>query len=151
MTSPNSTAEVLDAISASTGSVLWTHTFSSGCCKNTMPAIAQGVVYLATAANNSLSAFKAKTGKQLWTVPANGQSPAAVANGVVYEQSEGGGPTAYSAATGAQLWTDTSRQGPAGVEASLNENAAVDPLTGRPSTPGFEVSHPSKMRCARVG
>jgi outer membrane protein assembly factor BamB len=116
MAAPNNNSEVLTAMNASTGSVKWSYTYPSGCCRNTEPAIAKGVVYVATSANNTLNALNATTGHLIWSVQAHGGSPAEVANGVVYEQSFGSGGEAFNASNGSQLWNDGgTAQGIAGV------------------------------------
>jgi eukaryotic-like serine/threonine-protein kinase len=70
------------------------------------PSVANGVVYVSGGA--SINAYRATTGKLLWTVPLRGgEAPPAVGDGRVYVQSFLTGLYALDAATGAQLWSNS--------------------------------------------
>jgi eukaryotic-like serine/threonine-protein kinase len=71
-------------LSASTGNALWT--FDAGAGVFSSPAVANGVVYVASI-NDKVHALDASTGAALWTATGsanNETSSPAVANGRVY-------------------------------------------------------------------
>ncbi len=88
------------ALNATTGALLWKHARWG---RWSSPAVAHSVVYIASEDGN-VYAFRAKSGKLLWSFATNGQlfSSPAVANGVVYIATD----TVYAlnAETGALLW-----------------------------------------------
>lgn len=89
------------------GSARWTATMPAPFGLND-PAVAQGVVYAATGAPDPrLYALDTRTGTTRWSVPTDGALPqgAAVANGVVYYTTSGGGFYAVAASNGAVLAT----------------------------------------------
>ncbi len=97
------------ALNAMSGTPSWSDTLG-GCCTNTEPAIAHGIVYALSQSGTDLAAFRAKTGKRLWLVKnSTGTSPPAVANGVVYHAAgePGASAEAYDAANGSALWASS--------------------------------------------
>jgi outer membrane protein assembly factor BamB len=105
------------ALDAATGKVLWhVHslcTVSNPGCVLTNPVVANGILYVGSAAGTDfarLEALKASTGKLLWRTPALGQDIfdwPAVANGLVYIGVIGpeSGVQAFNATTGKHVWT----------------------------------------------
>ena len=94
----------LYALNAASGALLWS---SGSAWGNSSPAVAHGVVY-AGSFDDSVYAFDAITGAQLWSYPTGDQifmSSPAVANGVVYIGSTDGNVYAFDAVTGAKLWS----------------------------------------------
>lgn len=79
------------------------------------PVVANGVVYIGGSINgvNSLYALNATTGAVLWTYSGDifGFSAPAVANGLVYIESEDDSLFAVNANTGALVWKDTDAGG----------------------------------------
>ena len=101
-----------DAFNANDGSLLW----GSLNGDDTIAAMANGVVYDTIQWSVGVTATDAVTGKTLWTFIAGGQleGTPAVANGVVYFESDDGYAYAVNAATGVQLWKyNVSGRGPA--------------------------------------
>jgi outer membrane protein assembly factor BamB len=94
----------LYAMSASTGTSLWSYT--TGGITVSSPAVANGVVYIGSSDNN-LYALNAKTGVLLWSYTTKNSiySSPTVANGVVYVGSYDNNLYALNAKTGALLWT----------------------------------------------
>jgi len=100
------------AFDANTGTLLWGG--PSG--DDTISAMANGVVYNTIQYGQSVQAMDAVTGTTLWASQSGGQleGTPAVANGVVYFESDDGYAYAVSAATGAPLWKyNVSSHGPA--------------------------------------
>jgi outer membrane protein assembly factor BamB len=97
---------VVEALNASTGAVLWS--YPTGNTIEGPPAVANGVVYIGSDDNN-LYALNANTGTLLWTYTTGGfvTSAPAVANGVVYVGSDDNKLYALNASTGALLWSYT--------------------------------------------
>jgi outer membrane protein assembly factor BamB len=92
----------LDALDASTGALGWTTYIDTGLTPDGAPALANGMVYLAT---SDLAAYDQDTGRLAWSQSLGGSdSSPAVANGVVYMGTEGGTLRAYDAMTGSLLW-----------------------------------------------
>ena len=93
----------LYAISADTGTILWTVPLLS---EPGSTAVANGIVYVTD--NDQLYAVDAVSGSTLWTVPGIwGAGGAAVANGVLYVESASGILYAIDASTGTALWQAT--------------------------------------------
>ena len=71
------------------------------------PAVVNGVVYVGSDSNRTLSALNAITGAQLWSYAtgSNVNSSPAVVNGVIYVGSQDGNVYALNADTGAKLWS----------------------------------------------
>ncbi len=99
----SSTRGALFAISERTGAQLWFA--STGQAVAGSPAVANGVVYVAT--SGTVFAFDAGTGALRWSALGGGGivSSPAVANGVVYTGSRNGTLRALDAATGAVKWS----------------------------------------------
>jgi outer membrane protein assembly factor BamB len=106
----------LVAMAASDGSVLWNRELEVGSGELFTPAIANGIAYITSARNTSLSvggslyAFDAASGDQLWRVDGTASTSPVVADGKVFVGGgEEGSPAdivAYNAGSGAVLWTD---------------------------------------------
>lgn len=88
---------------------IWTAHTSNYIYYNAEPVVANGIVYV-TCTDDKLYAFKAATGKLLWTAATGGEiiSSPAYANGVVYAGSTDGKLYAFNATKGTTLWTTTS-------------------------------------------
>ena len=86
----NPVANVLLALDAKTGKLLWQQRMSNGpvppAMKTATPIIAAGVVYEGSPVSGNYHAFDLKTGKKLWTVHLGSQirAGAAVLDGVAY-------------------------------------------------------------------
>jgi outer membrane protein assembly factor BamB len=91
-----------DALNAQTGVLLWSNPNIKG---SFSPAVADGVVYVG--AGHNLNALNGKTGTLQWTFPTSQPVDAApaVANLVVYVESEDGNLYGLSATTGVFLWS----------------------------------------------
>ena len=93
------------ALNASTGAKLWSTPI--GAPVQTSPAVANGVMYIASAGAQLISpyvyALNADTGTVLWSYSGGGLSSPAVANGMVYIAS--GELLALNASTGELLWS----------------------------------------------
>ena len=101
-------ADMLHALKARDGSILWTRTLDNqwdAGYGNDSPAVAGGVVY-ATSADGHIYAFKTRGGKPYWKnkVSVHERSSPAVANGVVYVGAFDGTVYAVKADTGVLLW-----------------------------------------------
>lgn len=83
-------ANVLLALDAKTGKLLWQQRMSNGpippAMKTATPMIAAGIVYVGSPVSGNYHAFELKTGKRLWTVHLGSQirAGAAVYDGVAY-------------------------------------------------------------------
>lgn len=88
---------------------LWTAQTSTYIYYNAEPVVANGIVYV-TCTDDKLYAFKASTGKLLWTAATGGEiiSSPAYANSVVYVGSTDGKLYAFNATKGTTLWATTS-------------------------------------------
>ncbi len=117
---PNVIEPFAYAVNASTGKKLWSVSGSFGYQASGSPAVANGVVYLATTGSpNGLYALNASTGATLWTFADGDYGSPAVANGIVYVCS----PTsvyALNPSTGAMLWHYTWSSGGGGTETIAN-------------------------------
>lgn len=86
----NPVANVLLAMDAKTGKILWQHRMHNGpvppAMKTATPMIDAGIVYEGSPVSGNYHAFDLKTGKQLWTTHLGSQirAGAAVVNGVAY-------------------------------------------------------------------
>jgi eukaryotic-like serine/threonine-protein kinase len=100
------------ALNAATGAVLWSYN-TSPYVATSMPAVADGVVFVGTAGvygSSWLYALSASTGAVMWSHETcdEGFNAPAVANGVVYAiSSYCADEVALDAATGAVLWSRT--------------------------------------------
>jgi outer membrane protein assembly factor BamB len=97
---------VMSAVNASTGTLLWSYT--AGGYAWSVAAVANGVAYFGSLDGN-VYALNARTGIKLWSYATGGSvdcSPA-VANGVVYVGSDDSNVYALNASTGAKLWSYT--------------------------------------------
>lgn len=90
------------AFDAVTGTLLW----GGPTGDDTIPAMANGVIYDTVQFGQNVNATNATTGEPLWTFRAGGEMEGtpAVANGVVSFECDDGYAYALDAATGAQLW-----------------------------------------------
>jgi outer membrane protein assembly factor BamB len=97
--------DTLYAMWAKGGGVRWTE--SGACDADSTPALANGVLYLASDISSDVYAIDASTGAVEWSAQGTGSINAApaVANGVVYVPMEANTVAAYDASTGAPLWT----------------------------------------------
>lgn len=88
--SANPVANVLLAIEAKTGNILWQHRMANGpvppAMKTATPMIDRGVVYEGSPVSGNYHAFDLKTGRELWSVHLGSQirAGAAILNGVAY-------------------------------------------------------------------
>ena len=86
----NPVANVLLAIEAKTGNILWQHRMANGpvppAMKTATPMIDRGVVYEGSPVSGNYHAFDLKTGRALWSVHLGSQirAGAAILNGVAY-------------------------------------------------------------------
>ena len=86
----NPVANVLLAIDARTGNILWQHRMANGpvppAMKTATPMIDRGVVYEGSPVSGNYHAFDLKTGHELWSVHLGSQirAGAAILNGVAY-------------------------------------------------------------------
>ncbi len=86
----NPVANVLLAMDAKTGQILWQHRMANGpvppAMKTATPMIDGGIVYEGSPVSGNYHAFDLKTGKQLWTAHLGSQirAGAAVLDGVAY-------------------------------------------------------------------
>jgi outer membrane protein assembly factor BamB len=86
----NPVANVLLAIEAKTGNILWQHRMANGpvppAMKTATPMIDGGVVYEGSPVSGNYHAFDLKTGRELWSVHLGSQirAGAAILNGVAY-------------------------------------------------------------------
>ena len=107
--SSNPVANVVLAMDAKTGSILWQKRMENGlvppAMKTATPMIDGGVVYEGSPVSGDYYAFDLKTGKQLWSVHLGSQvrSGAAVVNGVAYVPYHSGDIAAIRASDGKLL------------------------------------------------
>src|SRR6202521_683144 len=124
----------IDALSAQTCNLLWSYE-TGGCCEESSPAVANGVVYVGSADGN-LYALNARTGARLWNYPTGttvGSSPA-VANGVVYVGSDDSNLYAFRRMHGpAKQEVDSKR--PDLKTLHLDFSLKVSPPRATPSSP----------------
>uniref|UniRef100_E6Q021 Putative tetrathionate hydrolase n=1 Tax=mine drainage metagenome TaxID=410659 RepID=E6Q021_9ZZZZ len=105
----NPVANVLLAMDARTGNILWQHRMSNGpvppAMKTATPMIDAGIVYEGSPVSGNYHAFDLKTGKQLWTTHLGSQirAGAAVVNGVAYVPYHSGDIAAIRASDGKLL------------------------------------------------
>ena len=93
------------ALNASNGCPLWKYT--NGYSFNTVPAVVNGAVYVASVENSTLYALNASTGAVLWEFgagPYGLESSPTVVDGVVYFGSDNYNVYGLNASTGALLW-----------------------------------------------
>ena len=97
------------ALNAATGAKLWN--YSIGGDFGSTPAVANGIVYVCTAAYNvgNVYALNATDGTKIWsyTTDASISSSPSVANGIVYTSSYIGTVYALNATSGVKLWNST--------------------------------------------
>ena len=99
-------ANVLLALDAETGKIVWQHRFNKGpvppAMKTATPMIAGGKVFEGSPVTGNYYAFDLKTGRELWKVHLGAQIRAggAVANGVVYVPYKSGDIAAIRVADG---------------------------------------------------
>jgi len=99
-------ANVLLALDADTGRIVWQHQFAKGATppamKTATPMIAHGKVFEGSPVTGDYYAFDLKTGKELWRVHLGAQIRAggAVANGIVYVPYKSGDIAAIRVANG---------------------------------------------------
>ncbi|HUZ45726.1 MAG TPA: PQQ-binding-like beta-propeller repeat protein [Terriglobia bacterium] len=99
-------ANVLVALDADSGKIVWQHRFAKGpvppAMKTATPMIADGTVYEGSPVTGNYYAFDLKSGRELWKVHLGAQIRAggALANGIVYVPYKSGDIAAISAASG---------------------------------------------------
>lgn len=102
-------ANVLLALDAETGEIVWQHRFAKGlvppAMKTATPMIANGTVFEGSPVTGNYYAFDLKTGRELWRVHLGAQIRAggALANGVVYVPYKSGDIAAIRIADGKLL------------------------------------------------
>ncbi|XHH09006.1 MAG: PQQ-binding-like beta-propeller repeat protein [Candidatus Bathyarchaeia archaeon] len=97
----------LYALDVQTGSQIWNYSTAYS-YSNEAPCIVDGVVYAGQyySSNGNFSALNLTTGAKIWSISKSVWGSVAMANGVVYLNSNGDGFTyAVNATTGAELWS----------------------------------------------
>ncbi len=95
-----STETGIEALSSSTGGVLWSYTAAGTVFAS--PTLSAGVVYVGSESTDTLYALNATTGAKIWSVVLGGAiySSAAIANGIVYVGCDDDKVHALNASTG---------------------------------------------------
>jgi len=123
---------VVYALNAENGSMLWNNTVSSSYWQIvSSPAVANGVVYIGSD-DHDLYALNATNGSQLWVYPTGSyvESSPTVANGIVYVISDDQNLYALNEVNGQKLWNYNSTLNTVNGESIVVANNVVYVLSG---------------------